>query len=102
MAVKFDGVVEAVRYLPDGRLALIRAYERRGPAFSDHILLDRQALVQRLKSGKRYVVGERLAHLGGTFKTGARLRLVGSAGQEVIVTGAAASERDILEDVPLF
>ena len=80
MAEKFDGVIEAARYAPDGRLVLIRAYERRGPAFSDHILLDRQSLVQLLKKGKRIVVGQRLAHLGGTFKTGSRVKLAGSRG----------------------
>lgn len=102
MAEKFDGVIEAVRYTPDGHVALIRAYERRGPAFSDHILIDRPALVQRLKSGKRFVVGERIAHMGGTFKIGARVRLVGSPGQELLVAGGNTPSQDFLESVPLF
>jgi hypothetical protein len=102
MAVKFDGVIEAARYAPDGRLVLIRAYERRGPAFSDLILLDRRSLVQLLKKGKRFVVGERLAHLGGTFKTGSRVKLVGSPGQEQVVTDGAVDAHDHLENVPLF
>ena len=102
MAAKYDGVIEAARYAPDGRLVLIRAYERRGPAFSDHILIDRQALVQLLKKGKRFVVGERLAHLGGTFKTGSRVKLVGPAGQEQVVTDGSAASHDLLENVPFF
>jgi len=30
---KYDGVIEAVRYAPAGRISLVRAYERRGPTF---------------------------------------------------------------------
>jgi len=102
MAVKFDGVIEAVRYLPDGHIATIRVYERRGAAFSDHILLDRQALVKRLNSGKRYVVGERIARMGGTFQVGARVRLVASSGEELVVSGDNSYAHDYLENVPLY
>ena len=102
MAEKFDGVIEAVRYLSNGQLDLVRVYERRGPAFSDHVLLDRQTLIQRLKKGKRFIVGERLVHLAGTFKPGARVKLAGPADHEFVVTGAVANGRDDLENVPWF
>ena len=102
MAEKYDGVIESVRYTPDGRVSYVRMYERRGPAFSDRILLDRHALIQRIKSRKRILTGTRLPYLGGTFKTGGRVTLAGPAGQEWIVSGAAPANRDFIENIPLF
>jgi hypothetical protein len=102
MAEKFDGIVESVRYTPDGRVAFVRLYERRGPAFSDRIMIDRAAFIQRLKTRKRYFSGTRQQFLGGTFKPGARITLVDSGGQEWIVSGAGSAGRDDIENVPLF
>jgi hypothetical protein len=102
MAEKYDGIVESVRYTPDGRVSCVRVYERRGPAFSDRILLDREAFIQRLRTRKQFFTGKRLPYLGGTFKTGSRVTLVGSAGQEWIVSGAGKTGRDFIEDVPFF
>ena len=48
---KFDGVIEAVRY-KSGKIEVVRAYERRGATFSDHVLLDRKELLERLRGGK--------------------------------------------------
>jgi hypothetical protein len=99
--IKYDGVVEAVRYKPDGEIDWVRAYERRGSAFSDYLLIDRQTLIKRLKSGKRFVVGERIPYLAGTFKVSAPIRLVDKGSQEIIVTGDADSH-DRLDGVPLI
>ena len=44
---KFDGVIEAVRY-KSGKIDLVRAYERRGASFGDHVILDRKTLLERL------------------------------------------------------
>ena len=55
---KFDGVVEVVHLKPDGQVDWVRAYLRRGAAFSDHIKLDRSTLVEQIKSGKRYLTGK--------------------------------------------
>jgi len=41
---KFDGVIEAVRYSPEGAVSQVRMYERRGPTWSDCVLLDRAEL----------------------------------------------------------
>ena len=100
--IKYDGVVEAVRYKPDGEIDWVRAYERRGSIFSDYLLIDRQTLVKRLKSGKRFVIGERLPYLAGTFKVSAPLRLFDKGSQELIVTGDTASSQDRLDGVPLI
>ncbi len=81
---------------------MVKAYERRGPAYSDSVLMDRQTLIDRLKSRKRFFTGRRLHQLGGTFQLGAPVRLVKSGGQETIVCGAQTGARDFLENVPIF
>jgi hypothetical protein len=98
---RFDGVIEAVRYSPDGQLALARLYERRGPTFSDRVLLNREQLVQRLRAGKKFVGGERQPYLASTFTTGPAVHLNTSRGLEVITT-LDQSEGDNLQGIPIF
>jgi hypothetical protein len=99
---KFDGVVEAVHYAADGRVDWVRAYERRGPIFSDHVLLPRQALVERLEAGKRFLVGKRQAYQGATFDVSQPVRLA----QGVLVVGdnghSQHTSQDHLEGVPII
>ena len=95
---KIDGVIEAVRYTPHGEIATVRTYERRGAVWSDHVLLERKELVERLKKGKRFVIGERKAHLGSVFETGAAVRYV----DEHVVTNGQAAARDRLVGVSIF
>lgn len=97
---KYDGVIEAVRY-KGGKIDVVRAYERRGPTFSDRILLDRATLVERLKNGKRYVTGQRKEFLASTFDVDKSIDLVGMDGSAVVTTGSEA-EQDLLEGVPIF
>ncbi len=112
---KLDGVIEAVRYAPDGRIAMVRAYERRGPAWSDLVLLERAELVRRLGSGKRFALGRRIPRMGGTFETGAAVRLAGAKDGPLVLAGTApadgrapedggapANGRDALDGAPLF
>lgn len=100
MAKKFDGVVEAVRY-KNGQIVLVRAFERRGAAFSDWILMDRKELLDRLKDGKKFVTGKRKELLAGTFEQGKPLQVVSRDGKEFVSTHANA-EHDELEQVPFF
>jgi hypothetical protein len=102
MAVKFDGVIEAVRYSPQGAISVVRAYERRGAAFSDHILLDRATLVQRLKKGQKFTTGQRVPFQGGVFYPGVAVRLVQHGGQDLLIAGSSSGEHDALEGVPIF
>ena len=103
---KYDGVIEAVRYTPDGKVSLARIYERRGPAFSDRILLSRDELIQRLKSGEKFMIGKRLPRMGGMFEVSARVTLLKKKENEVWIqagqSDGSAVERDTLEGVPLF
>jgi len=97
---KYDGVVEAVHYKPDGQVDWVRTYLRRGPIFSDFILLDRQTLVEHLKSGKQYVAGRRIPQLASTFEVTKPLHVIHNGGEEILVTGDLQSSRDRLEGVP--
>ena len=96
---KFDGVIEAVRYR-GGKIDLVRAYERRGATFSDHILLDR-AGTARPPEGKHFVTGQRTPLLASTFEVGKPVNLVGRDGS-MIVTTLAQHDEDQLEGVPNF
>jgi hypothetical protein len=92
---RFDGLIEAVRYAPDGNIVLVRAYERRGATFSDHILIDRVHLVDRLKKGEKFVTGQRKEFWGSTFESIKIVRMEGN-----IITNGGNSSRDLLEEVP--
>jgi len=98
---KFDGVIEAVRYTRNGQIDFVRAYERRGVAFSDRVLLDRKTLLERLKASKRFVTGQRQVLLAGTFNNGCAVNLVQHEGREFVSTRANAAS-DELEGVPLI
>ena len=99
---KYDGVVEGVRYKPNGEVDWVRAYERRGAVFSDDVLISRQALLQKLKSGKKFVVGRRIADLGASFDVSAPLRVSNSGGKEFLVADDHATDQDHLPGVPMI
>ncbi len=95
---KLDGVIEAVRYTPGGKITVVRAYERHGVVWSDHVLLERKELSERLKQGKRFVVGERKLYLGSIFETGTAVHQM----EGNIITEGQTSGRDLLSGVPIF
>lgn len=99
---KYDGVIEAVRYQPEGRIEWVRAYVRRGPIFSDRLLVDRKTLVEQLKAGKNYMVGRRIPLMASTFEVTKPVYLLVKDGQEMLVTGDDGSSRDRLENVPIL
>jgi hypothetical protein len=102
MAQKYDGVIEVVRYSPAGKIELVRAYERRGPTFSDRVLWNRSELVERLKSGRKIVTGSRKLLLASTFEVGKTVRLLRGSRGDVVTTAAGPGEGDQLDGVPLF
>src|SRR5512140_3505104 len=97
---KCDFVIEAVRY-KNGKIDVVRGYERRGPTFTDHILLDRKTLLERIKNGKFVITGQRKEFLASTFDLGKPVQLVERDGKQVVAAQAEA-ERDELEGVPVF
>jgi hypothetical protein len=100
MAKKFDGVIEAVHY-KNGQIVTVRAYERRGAAFSDRILIDRKDFLELVKSGKQFVTGSRKELMAGTFEVGKPVKVVNRNGRDFIATRDEA-DRDELEQVPIF
>jgi len=100
MAKKIDGVIEAVRY-QDGQVVTVRAYERRGAAFSDRMMLSRGELLERIKKGKRFVTGVRKEFWAGTFEEGKIVQVVTRNGREFIATRVEV-DHDDLEPAPVF
>jgi hypothetical protein len=99
-ASDLDVVVVAARYAPDQSLATAQAYERRGPVWTDLVLLDRRTLIERLRSGKKVGVGQPLA-VPGDFAVRTRLVLGRENGHEVLRAAGTGSNGDDL-GVPLF
>jgi hypothetical protein len=100
--IKYDGVVEAVHFKPDGQIDWVRVYERRGAIFSDRILLCREAFIRQLKSGKRYMVGERILNLGAKFNVTQPVHLFFQDGNQVIVVGNTHANKDEMNGVPII
>lgn len=99
---KIDAVLESVRLEEDGQLQWARIYERRGIIFTDHFLVDREQLVQRLKSGKKIFTGKRQPKMGSVFDTFDEIRLTTSDGKELMVAGSLSNEKDFLTSLPRF
>ncbi|MFZ5810397.1 MAG: hypothetical protein ACOY16_14025 [Chloroflexota bacterium] len=99
---KIDLVIEAIRYKPNGEINWVRAYERRGATYSDHILLSRDELIQKLKAGKRAFAGRRIPFKASTFELSHPIQLRQSNGKLIIVTEGVQSEKDKLDNVPLI
>ena len=101
MAKKFDGVIEAVRY-KNGRIEVVRAFERRGATFSDRVMLDRKEFLERLKKGKKYVIGKRKEFMASTFDIQDKpVQVLERDGKEIISTRPEA-DHDELEQAPVF
>jgi hypothetical protein len=100
MAKKFDGIIEAVHY-KNGQIVTVRAYERRGASFSDRVLIERKDLLERIKSGKKFLTGTRKEFWAGTFEEGKPVQVVNRDGKELISTRNEA-EHDELEQVPVY
>ena len=98
---KIDGVIEAVRYTAEGKIDLVRVYKKRWLVFSDVILVNRDDLLEQLKSGCVYVTGQRKPYGGNLFDIGKQLHLSGN-GNQFITTKDQAESRDILTNVPIF
>ncbi len=100
MAKKVDGVIVAAHY-QNGQIVNVRAYERRDATFSDHILIDRKDLIERIKKGKKFLVGTRKELMASTFDLGKPVQVVTRNGKEILSTSADA-EHDELESAPVF
>lgn len=99
---KYDGVIEAVHYTDGGQVDWVRAYLRRGPTWSDRVIIKRQDLIDEIKDGRKMMVGKRVEFMGGSFDVSSPVEVTGAAGKEVLVTSSKDSNRDHLEGVPVL
>ena len=99
MAAKVDILIESVRYAADHRIEQVRGYVRRGPTYSDLVLLSRADLFEALKSGKKLYTGSRKDLLASTFSLGSKVALKDGA---LTNLGAKTDPGDYLQDTPLF
>jgi hypothetical protein len=99
---KVDGVVQAVHYNPDGQVDWARVYVRRGPTFSDRMILNRQALIANIQSGKHYFIGERVPQMASTFELASPLQIAEKNGKQILLAGAHDADRDLLVGVPVI
>lgn len=99
---KIDGVIEAVRRDANGQVETVRFYERRGPTWSDFMLIDRDNLVKRLKKGEKFVIGERKLYWAGTFNVLTQVQLTSVDGKEHLITGLTSNGKFELKEAPLF
>jgi hypothetical protein len=99
---QIDGVIEAVRYTPGGNVDLVRVYEMQAPVFSDRLILTRDQIIQEMRTGKKFYVGESNPLQASTFKPGNPVVLSGPAGYEVIVQFSGNKRHDDLQGAPQF
>jgi hypothetical protein len=100
--INYDGVLEAAHFKPDGQLDWVRVYERRGPVFTDRILLHRAEFIEQLKAGKRYMVGERIPNMGAKFNVSEPVHLQGKNDKQAIAVGSSQTGIDNLTGVPII
>ena len=99
---KADAVVVAARYdSEDEHLLLAQAYERRGAVWTDVVLLDRDALLARLRSRRRVYAGEAHPDIPGDFTVRGRLGLQQADGRTYLTLGTPPAGHDDLA-VPVF
>lgn len=100
--IKYDVVVEAVHYNAQGLVSWVRAFKRRGPIFSDWIQIPRAELITDLENGVRYVIGQRVEYMAGTFDISATLRLVSQNGDTYLTSTADKLKKDHLPGVQVI
>lgn len=99
---KFDYLVEAVHYSQAGELEKIRLYERRGPSFSDRIIINRDELIQYLVAGKKVAAGNRISFMASTFNQTGEIRISGTKEAPVLVMGGDIASKDSLPGIPVY
>jgi hypothetical protein len=97
--LKIDGLIDAVRYARDGKIEIVRLYQRRWSAFSDLTLMPRSQLIDLLKEKKRITTGVRKPLWGNEFIIHQRI-LLSSGDESFIFTEGQSGDKDLLAEVP--
>lgn len=97
---RFDLVIVAARYREAGSVEWVRAFERRGPTWSDRTLIRRDELIARIEAGEKAVTGARIPLQASSFKVGDEVRVEQRNGRPVLVAGGSKGEGDSLGGLP--
>jgi hypothetical protein len=87
---KIDVILTAVKLSADGQMVFARGYLRRGPVWSDIVILQREQLIERLQEGEKIYTGyEAEAETGviGDFELHEKLAVKSVDGRDKIVLG---------------
>jgi len=98
--IKVDLIIEAARFKPNGYIENVRAYVRRGPTFSDCVLLSRAELIGNIQMGKRVATGQRVPRMASTFIDLIPLSLIKRADRVYITSNGYTNKRDYLNNIP--
>ncbi len=93
---KFDLLIDSVHYNANGDIEFVRCFERRGPSFSDNLILNRNQLVGRFNEQKVVVTGTRETYMGSTFVVQKLVTI-----KNGIISTDPASSKDMLQNIPL-
>jgi hypothetical protein len=99
---KLDGVVEAAHFNASGQVEWVRAYERRGPTFSDLLLIQRVELIRRIKEGKKYAAGSRKIYLSSSFEVKSLLHVIRAGDKDYLAFSEEAHSGDALPGLPVI
>ena len=98
---KLDLLITSARYHPEtGQLLLAKGFEPVGHVWSDILLFERAALIERLQSGDRVFTGEK-EHRVADFDPKVQVKLIDTENGEWIVADGGQPDRDEL-NVPIF
>lgn len=92
---KLDIVLVAARYGDDGMLKFAKGYERRGDVWTDIRIFDREALIEKVRSGAKVVTGDAVK-IPGNYEPQGRVRVEGPDGGAYLVANGSSSEKDDL------
>ena len=100
---KYDGIVEAVHYASGNReIDWVRAYERRGPTYSDLVIIQRDELIRRIKAGQKFAIGSRKEYLSSTFDIKYPLDVVQAEGKDCLTFAEKAESSITITGLPVI
>jgi hypothetical protein len=97
---KMDGVIEAVHYGDDGLIDWVRCYQRRGPSWSDRVLINREVLVSYLEAGERIFIGDRIENEASEFTL--REKVIYDKSNNVVYSEGKPVGMDHLDTAPVL
>ena len=98
--IKVDLIIEAAHFKPNGYIENVRAYVRRGPTYSDCVLLSRAELINNIRMGKRVATGQRVPRMASTFIDLIPISVIKKAEHIFITSNDFTNERDYLNNIP--